>query len=66
MADEEDCRVAAAQAAVDRAVGEMANNISVELTARLLDLSVNDVRRRAKRNAPRTPRGVAELGGNGA
>jgi hypothetical protein len=63
---EQDRRVAAAQAAVDRAVGEMANNICVELTARLLDPSVNDGRRLAKRNAPRAPRGVAERGGNGA
>ena len=56
---EQDRRVAAAQAAVDRAVGDMANNISVELTARLLGLSVNDVRRLAKRNAPTTPGGAA-------
>ena len=63
---EQDRRVAAAQTAVDRSVGEMANNISVELTARLLGLSVNDVRRLAKRNAPSASGGVAECGGNGA
>ena len=57
---EQDRHVATAQAAVDRAVAEMANNISAELTARLLGLCVNDVRRLAKRHAPRTVGGVAD------
>ncbi len=57
---EQDRQVVAAQAAVDRAVAEMANSISAELTARLLGLSVNEVRRLAKRLAPRTVGRVAE------
>ena len=57
---EQDRHVATAQAAVDRAVAEMANNISAELTGRLLGLCVNDVRRLAKRHAPRTVGRVAE------
>ena len=57
---EQDRQVVAAQAAVDRAVAEMANSISAELTARLLGLSVNEVRRLAKRHAPRTVGRVAE------
>jgi hypothetical protein len=63
---EQDRQVTAAQAAVDRAVADMANNISAELAARLLGLSVNDVRRLAKRHVPTTAGGVAELGRNGA
>jgi hypothetical protein len=54
---EQDRQVAAAQASVDRAVAEMANNISAELTARLLGLSVNEVRRLTKRHAPTTAEG---------
>ncbi len=63
---EQDRRVAAAQTAVDRAVTEMANSISVELTARLLGLGVNDVRRLVRRNGLKRPGEVAESGRNGA
>jgi len=52
VVSEQDRQVAAAQAGVDRAVAEMAQRVSVELTAQLLGLSVNEVRRLAKAHAP--------------
>jgi hypothetical protein len=45
---EQDRHVAAAQAKVDKAVVAMASEVSVELTAHLLDLDVADVRRLVK------------------
>jgi hypothetical protein len=48
----QDDRVAAAQAEVDDAVVAMANEVSVELTAHLLDLDVANVRRLVKARAP--------------
>jgi hypothetical protein len=51
VVSEQDRQVAAAQAAVDQAVAEMAHRVSVELTAQLLGLSVNEVRRLAKAHA---------------
>jgi hypothetical protein len=54
---EQDRHVAAAQAEVDNAVVDMANEVSVELTAHLLDLDVADVRRLVKaRSATGSPR----------
>jgi hypothetical protein len=52
VVSEQDRQVAAAQAAVDRAVAEMAHRVSVELTAQLLGRSVNEVRRLVKAHAP--------------
>ena len=49
---EQDGQVAANQAAVDRAVAEMAHLVSIELTAQLLGLSVNEVKRLAKTHLP--------------
>jgi hypothetical protein len=45
---EQDRDVAAAQAEVDKAVVAMANEVSAELTAHLLDLDAADVRRLVK------------------
>jgi hypothetical protein len=54
---EQDRHVAAAQAEVDKAVMAMASEVSVELTAHLLDLDVADVRRLVKgRSTASSPR----------
>jgi predicted urease superfamily metal-dependent hydrolase len=45
---EQDRHVASAQTEVDKAVVAMASEVSVELTAHLLDLEVADVRRLVK------------------
>jgi hypothetical protein len=48
LISEQDRHVAAAQAQVDKAVVAMASEVSVELTAHLLDLDAADVRRLVK------------------
>lgn len=54
---QQDDHVAAAQAELDKAVVAMASEVSVELTAHLLDLDVADVRRLVKaRCAAGSPR----------
>lgn len=48
---EQDRQVAAAQTEVDQAVAAMAGEVSIELTAHLLELDVADVRRLVKAHA---------------
>ena len=61
IVSEQDRHVAAVRARVDRAVAEMAHQVSVELTARLLGLSVNRVKRLAKAHAPASAGPTAAL-----
>jgi hypothetical protein len=62
---EQDRQVAAAQTEVDQAVAAMAGEVSVELTAHLLELDVADVRRLVKARAATKTSSRRESNGSG-